>query len=299
MPAAPEFSLMLDPARAIETIMNVGMKKAAMPLWKMIVMGVLGGFYVTLGCQAFVSTTTGVDVNSGPNILLGGVAFSVSLMLVTFVGAELFTGNCLILVAVLAGRTPAKAMLKDWAIVFVANFVGCIYGATLLLGAGTNGLPGELSPAGKRLCQIAHTKADLAWYKIFFRGVLANTLVALAILVATVGQSPSGKILGIGMIMMVFIVNQFDHGVAALNMWFFSMATLLNCDGRDHGWYWLNLLLSTLGNIAGASSLAAVYYLLNIHGHSFEAGKKDDEELTTVHEASEVAARYTFHHPGE
>ena len=151
---------------------------------------------------------------------------------------------------------------------YFTNFLGAIFGAALIYGGGNNGHAGDLTPSGHRLCAIAIKKTELEWYKIFFRGILANILVCLAVICAAASTTASGKILAIFFPISVFVAIGFEHSIA--NMYTFSMATMLNCDVGSHGWYWLNLLLSSVGNLVGATLIAISYWLVNIHGTPLE-----------------------------
>jgi formate/nitrite transporter len=298
-------SLILDPGLASEVILKSGIKKSHLPVTKMLVLSFLAGTYLAVGGQSMFAVLTGVDRNQGPVKFLGGAAFSVGLMLIVLAGAELFTGNCLILMAVLAKRIFWHEMLFDWGVVYAGNFIGSITFAGMIYGTGllgwNNGAGDDtsaLTATGKTACAIAITKAKLESSQIFLRGIGANYLVCLAIILAAAAKSPAGKFLGILFPIQMFITIGFEHSVA--NMYIFSLATMMNCDVY-HGDYWRNLILCTLGNIVGACLLALSYWFVNIYGgkHEVETVPYDPASPHIFHTSKDVNSPTTLPPPVE
>lgn len=252
--------------------MNAGITKVKLPIHKMILLGILAGVYIGFGGQLMYSIlltgdATGGTASGGPQKFLAGMGFSVGLIMIVGVGAELFTGNCLLIVSAMAKRITWTDLVLDWIIVYFSNFVGAILIAALIYGSGINGYrPSSLTPAGQIACNIAVAKGKLEPHEMFLRGIGANMLVCLAILLAAASKTPTGKFIGIALPIAAFISIGFEHSIA--NMYVFSMATMLNCEGVGHGYYWLDLLLCTIGNMLGAAFLAVNYWTTYIQQSS-------------------------------
>jgi len=257
-------------------------------MWKMIILGITAGLFVGLGGQTVYSVFVGTDL-SGPAKYLGGCAFSVGLMIIVIAGAELFTGNVLILMSVLARRVYWYEMVKDWLIIWPSNFIGCIIYAGMVQGGGLNGYPGEWSHSGEVICSIAVTKTSLKTREMFFRGIGANMLVCLAVILCTASKSAAGKILACIFPIASFVTIGFEHSIA--NMYLFSVATMIDCPPAQR-MYWTNLGLVTLGNICGAAILALIYWICYIHGSSSEKEEVpyDPRSPHTFHHSVEVSA---------
>mmetsp|Transcript_67537 Transcript_67537/g.126172 ORF Transcript_67537/g.126172 Transcript_67537/m.126172 type:complete len:290 (-) Transcript_67537:87-956(-) len=251
----------LDPIQTAKAVETIGITKAHLSLPRMAVLSVLAGIYIGLGAEIYCLLTATTDGSSptGGMRFLGGFGFSVGLVMIAMAGAELFTGNCLLLIACFTKKISVKDVLIDWAMVWTFNFVGSIMCAGLLYATGINGYDSsDYTALGQRVCNVSVYKAHEKPHEMFFRGIAANMLVCLAVILAIASKSPSGKIMGIAMPIATFVALGFDHCIA--NMTFFSLATLLDCPVHNHGDYWLNLLLSTLGNTLGASLLAGSYF---------------------------------------
>mmetsp|Transcript_63314 Transcript_63314/g.151042 ORF Transcript_63314/g.151042 Transcript_63314/m.151042 type:complete len:298 (+) Transcript_63314:137-1030(+) len=274
----------LDPKQTAKAVETYGVAKARLSYPRMTVLAVLAGAYIGIGAQlfAFVTSTFDGSAASPPVKFLGGLAFSVGLVFVVIAGAELFTGNCLLLVAWFHRSLRLYEVLIDWIIVWTFNFVGAISISALLVGTGINGYNGsDFTPTGQTVCKISGGKADERAYEMFIRGIFANMLVCLAVILAIASKTPSGKILGVALPVATFVALGFDHSIA--NMTFFSLATMLSCDPEDQPRYWLNLLLSTLGNILGASILAVSYFFTYVRDER-PAEDKDDDASDDVDE---------------
>mmetsp|Transcript_15581 Transcript_15581/g.36476 ORF Transcript_15581/g.36476 Transcript_15581/m.36476 type:complete len:286 (+) Transcript_15581:92-949(+) len=268
----------LDPMQTAKAVEAIGVSKAHLSYPRMAVLSILAGAYIGVGAQLFVLIITNEDGSpaSGPQKLLGGFGFSVGLVMIALAGAELFTGNCLLLIAWLTGKIKLSEVLIDWVVVWHFNFVGSILAAAVFYGTGINGYYDDLTPMGKTVCKVALAKTDEKEHEMFVRGIAANALVCLAVILAIASKSPSGKILGIAMPIATFVALGFDHCIA--NMTFFSLSTMLDCP-VEQGRYWLNLLLSTSGNTLGASTLAISYYFTYMRAAWDEDVKKAVRDL--------------------
>lgn len=259
--------LLLEAPAITEYVMRAGFKKSHLPIWKMVLLGVVAGAYVSLGAQSLCATLYGAG-STGPAKVLGGAMFSLALMLIIICGAELFTGNVMILVAVLSKRIFLWEMLRDWVVVYFGNFLGCILFASIILGSGVNGRTDHPTAVGDILCHLAEAKANLDLDQAFFRGILANILVCLAVLLAYSAKTPSGKVLGTMFPITAFVVMGYEHSIA--NQFLFSMATMLNCSGFSVRHAFGELFVATAGNIVGGVLLGATYWVTYIHGTQLE-----------------------------
>jgi formate/nitrite transporter len=292
MASSPTFqrtSLLLEPSLAAEQMVKTGYVKSHLPPYKMAILAFLAGIYVAFGGQTMysvltaggsdeaVALSTSFNPLSGLMKYVGGFAFAVALVLIVVCGAELFTGNCLILMAVLAKRVTLGEMLFDWMIVYTFNFLGAIFMTAIIYGGGVNGYYSSVSifdtdhqnftltRTGKIACYFAKSKAGLEPHEMFFRAIPANMLVCLAVLCGSAAKSVEGKFFVLIFPIMAFVACGFEHSIA--NMFVFTMGTLLNCETKNHGYYWLNMVLVTLGNIIGASILSVGYWVSYVMPH--------------------------------
>jgi formate/nitrite transporter len=260
------------PATIAETVaQKVGVTKVTSPWLSVLVLGVLAGAYIAFG--GMLSTTVTFDMAAGFGIgftkFIGGAVFSVGLMLVVIAGAELFTGNNLMITSTLAREITFTTMLKRWVLVYVANFVGSIIIALLFYFSGlwkTGG--GALGEAAVR---IAYGKVNLEFGEALFRAIGCNWLVCLAVWMALSARQTVGKIFAIFFPIMAFVALGFEHSVA--NMYFIPTGILLRgwgsvaapagVDPSSLGWgsfLYRNLLPVTIGNIIGGGFFVGMSY---------------------------------------
>jgi formate/nitrite transporter len=251
------------PAEIEGRIATAGVAKAALPLVPLVTLGVLGGMFIAFGAIAFTTVTTGVDL-SGPVRLLGGMAFCVGLVLVVVGGAELFTGNALIVIAWADGRVSTAGLLRNWAVVLPANMAGALAVALVMDQAGL--LQGA---TGDRAAAIAEAKLGLGLAEAFWRGVLCNALVCLAVWLAMASRSAGGKIMAILFPITTFVAAGFEHSVA--NFYLIPAGLMAGASGT-----WADVLGNwvpvTLGNIVGGAGGVALSYRL-AYGRRVEPGK--------------------------
>ncbi len=244
------------PESIAETVIEkVGIKKCQLGVGQVIVLGILAGAFVAFGAQLATRVQTGVEP-FGLKVFLSGAVFSVGLMLVVLAGAELFTGNNLMMMSVWAGEKKFSTMLKYWGIVYFSNLAGSLLIVFFMAASNLFDNPDVLATA----VGIAEYKAEeLTFTAIFFRGILCNWLVCLAVWLALAAQDVSGKILGIFFPIMAFVASGFEHSIA--NMYFIPIGMVLSPETVSIGGFINNLVSSTLGNIVGgAGFVATVYY---------------------------------------
>jgi formate/nitrite transporter len=271
----------VDTARSL---VIAGEQKAKLPFGQMLVLGLLAGAYIGFGAHLATTVATGEWQTWGMQKFAVGAAFTVGLMLVVIAGAELFTGNNLMTVALCSGRIGAGGLLRNWLLVYAANLVGSLVLALMI--AKWSGL--LAGPVGGMAIQIAAAKTSSAPIEgishnaaFFFRAIGCNWLVCLAVLMAMASKSVSGKFLGIFFPITAFVASGFEHCVA--NMYFipagifakgFAAARAASGLGAVQlaslNWraMWTqNLVSVTLGNIVGGGIFVGVsYFLANMCG---------------------------------
>ena len=187
--------------------------------------------------------------------LLGGLVFSLGLFMVVVAGAELFTGNNLLAMAWASGRITSAELLRNWAVVAAANLAGAV-GLALLVRLADHGALNDGAVA-RTAVRIATAKVELSWPVAFFRGVLCNVLVCMAVWLAMAARSVADKLAAVVLPVTAFVAAGFEHSIA--NMYFFPLAMLLGApitvaDALR------NLVPVIAGNIAGGSVLVALVY---------------------------------------
>ncbi len=255
------------PAQIARLIEAGGVAKARLPLVKMAALGVLAGAFIAFGAMFYTLVVTGSDLGFGPGRLLGGVAFSLGLILVLVGGAELFTGNNLIVMAWAERKVSTAELLRNWVVVYLANFAGALGAVALFYLAGVLDMNG--GAVGETAAGIARAKLELDFSTAFFRGVLCNTLVCLAVWLCIAARRVTGKILAIVFPISAFVALGFEHSVA--NMYLIPIGMLASGEGIGATALIVNLVPVTLGNIVGGSGLVALTYWLVYLRHSDEA----------------------------
>jgi formate/nitrite transporter len=248
------------PAEMAARVEAGGVVKAALDLPRTLVLAVLAGAFIGLGAMVSTVAASGSALGYGPSRLLAGLAFSLGLVLVLVGGAELFTGNALIVMAWAEKRVTSEALLRNWAIVYAGNFLGAAATAVGVYLSGIHAL-GNGKVAETALA-IASAKVSLDFGEAFFRGVFGNALVCLAVWLGFSARSNTDKILGTVFPITAFVAAGFEHSIA--NMYFVPMGMLLS-DGASSEVTWSgflvgNLLPVTLGNVAGGSVMVGLAY---------------------------------------
>jgi formate transporter len=243
------------PREIAAKVETVDVTKANLPFTSMAALGVLAGGFIGLG--AMFSTLVLCDAGLGFAIsrVLAGVVFSLGLILVVIAGAELFTGNNLLVMTYVAGRISLRKLLGNLAIVYVANFIGAV-GLAAVVALSGHDQSGD-GAVGRTAVAIASAKVALPVAEAFFRGVLCNVLVCLAVWLAMAGRTVSDKILAIIFPVAAFVAAGFEHSVA--NMYFIPLGAFLGGDitvaDTLH-----NLVPVTLGNLFGGAGMVGLVY---------------------------------------
>jgi len=244
------------PAEIAHRVETVGVAKAKLSLLQTLMLGVLAGAFIAFGGAFFTLVMTENSLGFGPGRLLGGIAFSLGLILVVVGGAELFTGNNLIAMAWADGKVSSKAVLRNWGIVYIGNFIGAIGIALLVHWSGILSLNnGAMAETAK---SIAHAKVALPNLEAFFRAILCNTLVCLAVWLCFAARTVTGKILAIVFPISAFVALGFEHSIA--NMYLIPVGYLAGAEAVTISAFFANLIPVTAGNIIGGSVFVALTY---------------------------------------
>lgn len=246
----------LAPAEIAEVWVGNGVKKAGLPIGKMLILGIFAGIFIGFGAHGFIlaGAAGGSAFETMVGKLIGASVFPVGLMMVIMCGAELFTGNNLLTLALMDKKITAGAMVKNWVVVYIGNLIGSVLLAFLL---AKSGLYTEAVLA--KAVGIAETKAALPFMDALIRGVLCNILVVLACWFQAGAKDMIGKIFAIWFPIMLFVFAGFEHSIA--NMTYIPLGIFLGADVSWGQMFAGNLLPVTLGNmIGGAVVVPVVYY---------------------------------------
>jgi len=259
----------LTPAEATLAVAEGGKRILAQPLSRTVVLSLLAGFYIAFGAQLATMATfeAASHVGIGVTRFLGGSVFSLGLILVVLCGAELFTGNILLVKSALHGSVTWGAILRSWLIVLAGNLAGSLIFVAIMHAADLATIYGPHAVA------IAAAKVKLSFTAAFARGVLCNWLVCLAVLMATAARDVTGKILACYFPIMAFVASGFEHSIA--NMYYIPYGILVNASssspvpGLDWTGFLSNIVPVTLGNAAGGIVfVACTYWFVHLKGES-------------------------------
>jgi len=260
-----------SPKEIAARIESVGVSKSSGEPLRVFALAILAGAFIALGAVFYtVVTHDSTGVAAGLMRLIGGLSFCLGLILVVIAGAELFTGNNLIVMAYVDGKVTLKQLLANWSIVFIGNFIGAV-GILLLIYLSGHWQIGD-GAVGAKVLAIANAKVNLTWMEAFTRGVLCNILVCLAVWLCFAGRTVVDKVLAILFPITAFVAMGFEHSVA--NMYFISAGLLakqqpellqlvsnMNLENLTVACFLLdNLLPVTLGNIIGGSVFVGLFY---------------------------------------
>ena len=253
-----------SPKEIAAQVETIGVAKARLPLVSMLMLSVVAGAFIGLGALYFVLVKSDLSLGFAAGQVLGGVAFSLGLILVVVAGAELFTGNNLLAMAWADGRISTLDLLRNWAIVCGGNFIGAA-GLALFVFLSRHPEMNDGAIAEEYL-SIAAAKVAMPFWTAFFKGILCNVLVCMAVWMALAGRSVVDKAVAIVFPISAFVAAGFEHSVA--NMYIIPLAMLLQTFGNVGAtantvtWagFFGNLVPVILGNIVGGSVLVGLVY---------------------------------------
>jgi formate/nitrite transporter len=258
------------PKDVAERVRGVCVVKARLPLLTMVMLSILAGAFIGLGSLFYTIVVSDAQwLGFAGSRVLGGLVFSLGLVLVVVAGAELFTGNNLLAMAWADGCLTSGDVLRNWIVTCAGNFAGAAGLAVLVWLSGHASLNG--GAIARAVIDIAGAKAALPPTEAFFRGVLCNVLVCMAMWMAMAGRSVVDKAVAIVFPISAFVAAGFEHSIA--NMYFFPLAMLL---GAPLGWgdFARNIAPVIAGNLVGGSVLVAlVYYVIYIRPERAAGGR--------------------------
>ncbi|MDP9242000.1 MAG: formate/nitrite transporter family protein [Actinomycetota bacterium] len=259
------------PSEIAHLVETRGVAKANAPVVTTLVLAVMAGAFIALGGVLSTTILSGSELGFGPTRFIAGIGFSLGLILVIVAGAELFTGNNLVVMSWVSGSIGPGRLLRNWAVVYVGNLVGAL-SVVAMVYLGRWWEQGEVS-VGATALTVAAGKASLPFGVVFVRAILANALVCLAVWLASGGRSVIDKIFGIIFPIAAFVAAGFEHSIA--NMYFLPLGLLLDgkpdvvkASGLTHDQLAgltttgavNNIIAATLGNIVGGAVLVGIVY---------------------------------------
>lgn len=253
-----------SPKEIAVRVETIGVAKVRLPLLSMLMLSILAGAFIGLGALYFVLIKSDPSLGFASQQVLGGVAFSLGLILVVVAGAELFTGNNLLAMAWADRKISTLDLLRNWAIVCGGNFIGAA-GLALLVFLSRHPEMNNGAIAEEYL-RITAAKVAMPFWTAFFKGILCNVLVCMAVWMALAGRSVIDKAVAVVFPISAFVAAGFEHSIA--NMYVISLAMLLqtseNIGVSANAVTWVsffgNLVPVILGNIIGGSVLVALVY---------------------------------------
>ena len=269
---------MNTPKEIAQNYVALGVTKTKYSTSKLLLLGIMAGMFVGLAsvgatmAQATVAGTAFAPVGK----LLSAVIFSSALAMVLIAGSELFTGNCLIIIAVLEKEVKVKAMLRNLALVYVGNFIGGLLVAVIAVYSGVFSAFGNA--AAVTAIYTAVTKASLPFFDALLRGIFCNVLVCIAVWMAFAAKDVGGKVLALILPITLFVLSGYEHCIANMcylpTGWLavrnytyynayagsYELATVASLTWKSM--FLNNLIPSTIGNIIGGSGLVGTMYWL-------------------------------------
>jgi formate transporter len=243
------------PAKIAERVATAGVAKATLPLVPLFTLAVLAGAFIAFGAMFYLSVTYQFGSVPGAGKLVGGIVFSLGLLLIVVGGAELFTGNNLIILARCDGLIGTGAMMRNWGVVYAGNFAGAAATAAMISLSGILGP--ENGVFAEQVRHVAAAKIALPWDQAFMRGILCNTLVCLAVWLCFACHTVTEKAVAIVFPISAFVTLGFEHSVA--NMFFLPLGVLAGLPS-DAGGIAENLIAVTAGNIVGGAGFVGIVY---------------------------------------
>lgn len=254
---------------------TVGVNKAGMEMRSVIPLAILAGMFIGMGALFMTYVKADQTLSFAASSVLGGLVFSLGLICVVVAGAELFTGNSLMVMAALSKKISWADLGKNWVVVWVFNLVGSLILVGIIFGCGVMAVKAGDNTIGNQMVVVASGKINLNPVQIFFRGIMCNLLVCLAVWMGFAGRTVIDKIFTCIFPVMAFVAMGFEHCVA--NMFFLPMGVLAAGQGFGTqldaallanvtwGGACYNIVVATIGNIVGGAIFVGVMYWWAYH----------------------------------
>ena len=278
MDQSKKINISLDsllPPEVAARVEDIGVKKGNLDFLSMFMLAVLAGAFIAFGAIFYTTVVTGISdkVGFGITKLLGGLVFSLGLILVVVAGAELFTGNNLLVMATASGKLPISKLGWNWLVLYIGNFVGSIFIAAIVFWTVQYGM--SKGQIGVTALNIANAKCELDFATAITRGICCNILVCLAVWLTFSCRTTGDKILAILFPITAFVACGFEHSVA--NMYFIPIGLFIKSSASPDFWAMINqtpadymsltwanfarnLLPVTIGNLIGGAALVGIVY---------------------------------------
>jgi formate/nitrite transporter len=266
----------LTPAETEQKLETIGVAKANMPMIRVIPLGILAGLFIGMGGMMLGLVLGDSTIPFIAQRLLGGLGFCIGLVLVLLAGAELFTGNNLIVAATLSGKVSWGAYAKNLIIVWATNLIGSLIAVAIVFLANTGALGSTPGAMGDAFINLAAAKVTIPPITLLFKAILCNFLVCLAVWMSFAGRTFMDKFVAILFPVTAFVAVGAEHSVA--NMFLIPMGYLLKlsngavgekaleaADKIDLGGIVYNLGMVSIGNIIGGAILVGVMYWIAFH----------------------------------
>lgn len=245
---------LLTPKEIAEATVNAGLGKTKLSAAQMLVLSIFAGAFIAFGAQGAITIGQTLDgVDPGLSKFAFAAAFPVGLMLVVICGAELFTGNNLMTLAVIDKKCGFLCVLRNWVTVYFGNFLGSVLIAALVASSGL-----ASGAVANKTMGIAMAKVSASAGDLIIRGILCNILVVLAVWMATGARDVIGKIFACWFPIMLFVLSGYEHSVA--NMFFIPVGKFLGAE-ITWGQIWFNNIIPvTIGNLIGGAIIVPLFY---------------------------------------
>lgn len=270
---------MNSPKEVAQNYIATGVAKTKYPAIKMLLLGILAGMFIALaGVGATIAPVSTVSASLAK--LIGAAVFPAGLAMVLIAGSELFTGNCLIIISVLEKEAKFIAMLKNWLFVYIGNFIGSVLVAALTVYGGTFSLFNDAAAAA--VIKTAVAKVGMSFSDAMLRGILCNFLVCIAVWMTFAAKDIVGKVAGLYLPIMLFVLCGFEHSIAnmfyvpaglfaAKNSAYMAAYSAISGSSNVKSLTWgtmftKNLIPVTIGNIIGGVVLVGIgYWFIYLH----------------------------------
>ncbi len=265
----------LTPSDIATQVSHLAIRRAALSFGSMSVLAAMAGVFVALGAMFTSTISASSSLGLGPTRLLMGIGLSTGLFLVVITGAELFTGNNLMVIGLLDHQITVRQLIRNWISVYLGNFIGAV--AVVLVVFWSRWWEIADYSFGAAALTNAHAKIDLGLGTVFARGILANVFVCLALWLATAGRSLIDKLVAVVLPISAFVAGGFEHSVA--DMYFVPIGMLVSgqseavaaaglssaqLDGLNAAWFAGFLAIVTLGNVVGGVAVSLANWFVHL-----------------------------------
>ena len=258
----------LSPAETLAKAEGISVTKSKMGVAKFFVSAMLAGAFIGFGATYFMVFLGDSTMPFAAQRMVGGICFCLGLVLVLCCGAELFTGNNLMVTGLASKKISMGGMLKNWVVVWLGNLAGSLLAVALVFWANVGGMNG--GAVGDVMVSVAVSKVTPDWFMLLGKGVMCNIMVCLAVWIGFSARTVADKVLGILLPISFFVAAGFEHCVA--NMFFLPTGLLMktmgfgasvaNVGALDLGAIFYNISAATIGNIIGGAVVGLAYWFI-------------------------------------